>query len=62
MIYEVDLVNPRTGTERTITVVAEPVPHGACRHEFVQTRAREQEEIPAGYLPIGCGVREVRTC
>jgi hypothetical protein len=59
MIYEVDLVNPKTSEEATIVVVAEPVPYGACPHEFVQNRAREQQEIPDGFMPIGCGVREV---
>lgn len=62
MIYEVDLVNPKTNEEKTITIVAEPVPSGTCRFEFVQNRAREQEEIPVGYLPIGGRVREVRPC
>jgi hypothetical protein len=62
MIYEVAIVNPKTGEQRNINIVAEPVPHGACMHTFVQMRAREQEEIPAGFLPMGCGVREVRPC
>lgn len=62
MIYEVDLVNPKTSEEKTITIVAEPVPYGACRFEFVQTRAREQQEIPDGFMPIGGRVREVRPC
>jgi hypothetical protein len=62
MIYELSLVNPKTGEEQLIKIVAEPVPHGACMQTFVQMRAREQEEIPAGYMPIGGGVREARLC
>ncbi|HEV2156356.1 hypothetical protein [Bradyrhizobium sp.] len=62
MIFQLDVVNPKTNEERTITIVAEPVPQGACQFEFVQTRAREQEEIPAGFMPIGGRVREVRLC
>jgi hypothetical protein len=59
MIYELQLVNPKTGNEKTITVFADRAAAEASPdwQAFVQNVARP--EIPAGYMPTWTGVREV---
>ena len=55
MIYEVRLVNPKSNAEQTITVSADPPADGVCLQTHVQAIARP--DIPAGFMPIGNGVR-----
>jgi hypothetical protein len=57
MMYEVRLVNPRTSEEKTVTVFADRTAAEAapCFQTFVQAAARP--DIPAGFMPIGNGVR-----
>ncbi|OPH83032.1 hypothetical protein [Nitrobacter vulgaris] len=55
MIYEVRCVNPRTNEERSITVKADPPAAGVCIQTYAQKLAKPI--LPAGYLPIGNGVR-----
>jgi hypothetical protein len=57
--YHVRVVNPKTSEERTLTVLADQAAAEAspCPQSFVQKIARS--DIPAGFMPIGNGVRPV---
>lgn len=57
MTYEVALVNPKTGAQATMTVFADKGQAEAspCLQTYVQQIARP--EIPAGFMPIGNGVK-----
>jgi|tagenome__1003787_1003787.scaffolds.fasta_scaffold20457415_2 hypothetical protein len=57
MIYEVRLVNPKTNEERKITVSAAPPAAGICLQTHVHAIA--QPDIPAGFMLLGNGVREL---
>jgi hypothetical protein len=62
MIYEVDLVDPKTNEEKTIVVEllpeqAEGAKASSCLQTYVQGVARIN--IPDGFMPIGGRVRPV---
>jgi hypothetical protein len=62
MNYEVALVNPSTSEQRKILVElsrqqAADAKAAPCLQAFVQAIARP--EIPAGFMPLGNGVRPV---
>lgn len=62
MNYEVAIVNPRTNEQRNVFVTlsadqVDAAKASPCEQSFVQRLA--SSEIPAGFLPIGNGVRPV---
>jgi hypothetical protein len=59
MMYEVRLVNPKTNEERKIVVDADEALANASPslQTYVQDVARP--EMPAGFMPLGKGVRQV---
>jgi hypothetical protein len=62
MNYEVALVNPKTSEQKTIVVElstdqASAAKSSPCLNSFVQAIA--WPDIPAGFLPVGNGVRPV---
>ena len=58
MIYHVDVVNPKTSEERTVTVELTPEQNVAARASLDWMREVQlQTRMPEGFLPIGCRVR-----
>jgi hypothetical protein len=58
MIYEVDVVNPKTNEERTLTVEVTAEQNTAARISTDWMREVQLlAEIPDGFMPIGGRVR-----
>jgi hypothetical protein len=60
MIYEVDLVDPKTNEEKTIVVELPLDQRGAAEAMPIeQVYAQAFQNMPAGFMPIGGRVRPV---
>ena len=58
MIYLVDVIDPKTSEERTITVKLSPEQNVAAHASPDWMREVQlQTRMPEGFLPIGCRVR-----